>query len=62
MTQDKTTKHKIVLAEEFLPELRKKNPEAKWKEAVEYLYDLYGGKENIEVLMHKGESKFLVKI
>ncbi len=54
--------HKVVTAEDFLPELREKNPEAKWKEAVEHLYDLYGGVDKIQVITRKGESKFIVKL
>ena len=71
MTQDETTKEKpevkksgylVVTAEEFLPELRETNPEAKWKEAVEHLYDKYGGINNIQVITRKGESKFIVNL
>ena len=54
--------HLVVSAEDFLPELREKNPGAKWKEAVEYLYDKYGGINNIQVITRKGESKFIVKL
>ena len=67
MTQDEKTQEKkkgylVVSAEDFLLEVRKTNPEAKWKEAVEYLYDKYGGIQNIQVIVRKGESKFIVKL
>ncbi len=51
-------KHLLVVAGEFLPELRKKNSEAKWADCVTHIYDNY---DVVGQVVHKGEQKFIVK-
>lgn len=52
-------KHKHLLANNFLVEIRKKNPEAMLEDAFVYVYDNYVVKDRIP---HKGGHVFIVEV
>jgi len=54
-----TGKHKVVTPGQFLQELRKDNQEARWEQAVAYIYDTY---TVVNTLMHKGGENFVVEV